>query len=51
MIDLHDILSRASIHVREAGARILHVSKTAVQEKEGGGAHREGLFVNLKETG
>ena len=35
MIDLHDILSRASIHVREAGARILHVSKTAVQEKEG----------------
>ena len=35
MIDLHDILSRASIHVRDARARILHVSKTAVQEKEG----------------
>ena len=35
MIDLYSVLERASAHVREAGARILHVSKTAVQEKSG----------------
>ena len=35
MLDLNAILDRAAIFVREAGARIAHVSKAAVHEKDG----------------
>lgn len=35
MIDLHTIQDRAALHIREAGARILHVSQSAVHEKTG----------------
>ena len=35
MIDLSKVLQRAGKHVRVAGARIQHVSKTAVQQKSG----------------
>lgn len=34
-MDLFDIMDRAAPHVREAGARIVHVSKSIVHEKEG----------------
>lgn len=35
MIDLHTVQEHAARHIREAGARILHVSKSAVHEKAG----------------
>ena len=35
MLNLNTVLERAAIHIREAGARIAHVSKTAVHEKDG----------------
>ena len=35
MINLHEIQDRVAGYIREAGARILHVSKTMVHEKSG----------------
>ena len=35
MIDPYNVLERASAHIREAGARVAHVSKASIHEKNG----------------